>query len=90
MIESTNAFPYNEYNDFYTSLPKEIIIEDSDFDFFIKKYYQFTADFYLIDKNKKYLYPSSFMNNENIVWISEVIDEIKDFITFCRNTVILH
>lgn len=90
LIETFNEFPYSSYHSFLTKLPKKVIIKEDVFDFFLTKYHGFTAEFYIIDKNNvKYLYPSSFMNDDQVIWISEVIDEIKSFIYFVRNLTII-
>lgn len=90
-VHTYNTFPYQSYDDNLIQLPKKFMIYNKNnvFDYFLKNFNDFTADLYLLDsKNKEYLYPSTFMNNENVMWIHENIKEIQDFIFFVKNITI--
>lgn len=87
-VHTHNSFPYKSYDHNLISLPSKFIIYNKNniFDYFLKNFYDLTAQLYLLDsKEKRYLYPSTFMNNEQVIWIHENTSEIKDFIFFVKN-----
>ena len=87
-VHTYTTFPYKSYDYNLIQLPSKFIIynQNNMFDYFLRNFYDLTATFYLLDsQNKKYLYPSTFMNNENIVWVHENTEEINDFIFFVKN-----
>lgn len=91
LINMYDSFPYMNYNSNFINLPSRFYIHGQQhFDFFLKNFYGFTANFFLLDnQNEKYCYPSTFMSTENITWVGECIQEIRDFIFFCRHIIIL-